>query len=395
MPDSKPNIIVIFCDDLGYGDLGCFGSKVNATPRLDKMAEEGRRFTDFYVAAPVCTPSRAALMTGCYPKRVDMASDFKDGRGVLFPGDPKGLHPDETTVASLLKSQGYATKLVGKWHLGDQPEFLPTQHGFDSYFGIPFSNDMCPDNWRNIDTWGKYPPLPLLRDDQVVGKDPNQETLTGHYLEDVLQFIRENKDGPFFLYFAHMYVHVPIYAPHRFLVNAQNGPYGAAVEHIDETTGAILDTLVELGIDDNTLVIFTSDNGSNGRNGGSNAPLRGHKGSTWEGGMREPCIMWWPGRVPAGSTCRELCTAMDLLPTAAALSGADLPDRTIDGNDIRPLIFGEEDARHYARLFLAWHKIPGRTARTLRIGRRTRTPRFHQPGRRSRHACEPIRYEPV
>ena len=343
MADRKPNVILIFCDDLGYGDLGCFGSKVNATPRLDQMAEEGMRFTDFYVAAPVCSPSRAALMTGCYPKRVDLA--FGTSRGVLFPGDAKGLNPDEVTIASLLKTQGYATKLIGKWHLGDQPEFLPTSHGFDSYFGIPYSNDMLPHNANNKKNGFDMPHLPLLRDEKVVGIDPNQASLTDYYVEDAVQFIRDNKDGPFFLYFAHMYVHLPLYAPYRFLQQAQNGPYGAAVEHIDEATGVLLDTLAELGIDDNTLVIFTSDNGSNGRSGGSNGPLRGNKGSTWEGGMREPCMMRWPGKIPSGTTCSDVCTAMDMLPTLGKLAGAEMPDdRALDGKDIRASMFGEEGA---------------------------------------------------
>ena len=350
MANQKPNVILIFCDDLGYGDLGCFGSAVNATSRLDQMAEEGMRFIDFYVAAPVCSPSRAALVTGCYPKRVDLA--FGTRRGVLFPGDPKGLNPDEMTIASLLKTEGYATKMIGKWHLGDQPEFLPTSHGFDSYFGIPYSNDMLPQNANNKVNGFDMPYLPLLRDEKVVGIDPNQASLTDYYVEDAVQFIREHKDQPFFLYFAHMYVHLPLYAPHRFLQQAQNGPYGAAVEHIDEATGILLDTLAELEIDDNTLVVFTSDNGSTGRWGASNAPLRGSKGSTWEGGMREPCIMRWPGTIPAGTTCSEVTTAMDMLPTLGKLAGASLPDdRTIDGKDISALLRGGGAGSPYDAFF--------------------------------------------
>ena len=339
--DLNPNIILIFCDDLGYGDLGCYESEVNSTPRLDQMAAEGIRFTDFYVPAPLCTPSRAGLMTGCYPKRVGLAYGYRNG--TLFPGDPLGLNPDELTLPSMLKSRGYSTKMVGKWHLGDQPEFLPTQHGFDSYFGLPYSNDMLPDHQNNEEF--RFPPLPLVREDKVVDIDPNQASLTDSYLTEAVDFIRRNKNGPFFLYFAHMYVHIPIYAPHRFLVKSRNGPYGAAVEHIDHTTGVLLDTLTELGIDENTLVLFVSDNGSGARNGGSNAPLRGNKGSTWEGGMREPCIARWKGKIQPGSICSELATTMDLLPTLTDLAGGSLPsDRITDGKDIRPLLFSEQGA---------------------------------------------------
>jgi arylsulfatase A len=338
---QAPNIILIFCDDLGYGDLSCYGSEHNRTPRLDRMADEGVRFTDFYVPAPLCTPSRAGLMTGCYPKRVGL--DYGYRNGTLFPGDPLGLNPDEITLPRVLKDRGYATKMVGKWHIGDQPEFLPEQFGFDSYFGIPFSNDMLPDHPRQDEY--QFPPLPLLRGKKVVETDPNQASLTENYLTESVNFIRDNKDGPFFLYFAHMYVHLPIYAPLTFLSQSQNGPYGAAVEHIDHTTGVILDTLSDLGIDENTLVIFTSDNGSNARNGGSNGVLRGNKGSTWEGGMREPCIIRWPGKIPAGTTCPELTTTMDFLPTLANLTGAEAPtDRDLDGHDIRSLLFSDTDS---------------------------------------------------
>jgi arylsulfatase A len=337
----QPNIILIFCDDLGYGDLTCYGSDLNRTPRLDQMASEGTRFTDLYVPAPLCTPSRAGLMTGCYPKRVGL--DYGYRNGTLFPGDPLGLNPNEITLPRILKDAGYATKMVGKWHLGDQPEFLPEQFGFDSYFGIPFSNDMLPDHPRQDEY--QFPPLPLLRGDRVVETDPNQASLTENYLTESVNFIKENKEGPFFLYFAHMYVHLPIYAPLTFLQKSQNGAYGAAVEHIDHTTGVILDTLKELGIDEDTLVIFTSDNGSNARNGGSNGPLRGNKGSTWEGGMREPCIARWPGKVPAAGVCSELATTMDFLPTLSTIAGAEAPqDRVLDGHDISGLMFGDPNA---------------------------------------------------
>lgn len=337
--NDRPNIILINCDDLGYGDLGCYGSTVNKTPALDKMAAEGVQFTDFYMASPVCSPSRGAMMTGCYPPRISFGSF--EGRWVLFPGQGVGLHPEETTIAELLQKVGYATKLVGKWHCGDQAAFLPTRHGFDSYYGLPYSNDMGVQHEDDI-----YPPLPLLRDEEVIQEQPDQSALTERYVEEAVRFIRENRGRPFFLYFAHMYVHLPLYAPERFMKGSQNGRYGAAVECIDWATAALLHELKQQGLDENTLVIFTSDNGSRARNeGGSNAPLRGTKGTTWEGGQRVPCIMRWPARIPVAQSCNELITAMDFYPTLTALGGASVPqDRIIDGKDIRPLMFAEEGA---------------------------------------------------
>ena len=330
-----PNIILVNCDDLGYGDLGCYGSCYNRTPGLDRMAEEGVRFTDFYMAAAVCTPSRAAMMTGCYPRRVGMTR-------VLFPGSATGLNPAETSVAELLRARGYATKMVGKWHCGDQPEFLPTRFGFDGYYGIPYSNDMG----RQVGDIRQRPPLPLLLDEDVLQQQPDQAALTERYLEESVRFIRENRDGPFFLYLAHMYVHVPIYAPASFLAASRNGRYGAGVECVDWGMRVLFHELERLGIDEQTLVVFTSDNGSRNRDeGGSNAPLRGRKGETWEGGLRVPCIARFPGRIPAGRVCSEIATAMDFLPTFARLAGAELPaDRAIDGADITPLLCEPETA---------------------------------------------------
>jgi arylsulfatase A len=343
---SKPNIILINCDDLGYGDLACYGSPLNKTPYLDRMAEEGVRFTDYHVMSPVCSASRAAMLTGCYPQRVGID-------GVLFPNDPIGLNLDEVTIGDVLKGQGYRTKIVGKWHCGDQPEFLPTNHGFDEYYGLPYSNDMGiqgkPENHA------KRVPLPLLRDDDVIQEQPDQRGLTERYTEECVRFIRDEKDGPFFLYLAHMYVHVPLFVPRRFLKQAENGGYGGAVECIDWVTGVIFDELQRQGLDENTMVIFTSDNGSRGRGeGGSNAPLRGGKFTTWEGGQRVPCIVRWPGNVPAGRVCDELVTSMDFMPTFARMVGTTEPqDRTIDGKDISPLLFGNEGATSPHETF--WH----------------------------------------
>jgi len=348
---KQPNIIVIFCDDLGYGDLGCYGSEVNRTPRLDQMAAEGMRFTDFYVACSVCSPSRAALMTGCYPRRVGLekGESFK----VLRPVDPIGLNPEEMSMATMLKKQGYRTGMVGKWHLGDQEPFLPTNHGFDSYFGLPYSNDMNRMGKPDYELGMTFPLLPLMSQDKVIAMDPNQASLTEIYTEKARRFIHESKDGPFFLYFSHMYVHTPIYTPMDFLYKSNNGPYGAAVEHIDHCTGVLLDTLKELGLAEDTLIVFSSDNGSNGNDGGSNAPLRGRKGTGWEGGFREPGIMYWPGTIKAGSTCERLTTTMDLLPTFATLAGAELPaDRKLDGLDISPVLRGKpEQAEECEKFF--------------------------------------------
>ena len=339
MSSSKPNIILVNCDDLGYGDLGCYGSTVNLTPTLDRMAQEGVRFTDFYMASPVCSPSRGAMMTGCYPKRIGFG-DF-DGQIVLFPGQGVGLNADEITVAEILKEQGYATMLVGKWHCGDQPEFMPTRHGFDHYYGIPYSNDMGRQPGRE----NQFPPLPLLCDEEVIQEQPDQAALTERYVEQAVRFIRSNNERPFFLYFAHTYVHLPIYPPEPFLKRSENGRYGGAVEHIDWSMAVMLDELRRLGLDDNTLVVFTSDNGSRGQEGGSNGALRGRKGTTWEGGQRVPCLMRFPGRIPAGIVNSEIATAMDFLPTFAGLAGAEAPsDRAIDGKDIQPLMFGENGA---------------------------------------------------
>ena len=332
----KPNFVVIFCDDLGYGDLGCYGSTKNRTPNIDQLSREGMRFTDFYSSSPVCTPSRASLMTGCYPRRVGMHEDFT-GHWVLIPRSRRGLNAEEVTVAEALKTQGYATACIGKWHLGDQPEHQPTRHGFDQYYGIPYSNDM--QQLKRGD-----PPLPLVQQEKVIEAPADQATLTQRYTEQAIAFIKANHSNPFFLYLPHTFPHLPLFASPAFHGKSANGRYGDSVEEIDWSTGEILRCLDELKLADKTLVLFTSDNGSNGRNGGSNVPLSGKKGSTMEGGMRVPMIARWPGTIPAGSTCSELATTMDVLPTFCSLSGAELPRVTIDGYDIRRLLTGAENA---------------------------------------------------
>ena len=336
---DRPNIILINCDDLGYGDLGCYGSTRNATPHLDRLAAEGMRFSDFYMASSVCSPSRGAMLTGCYPQRIGFGQ-FERGL-VLFPGDAEGLHPDEQTMADLLKRRGYATQIVGKWHCGDQPEFLPTRHGFDHYYGIPYSNDMGRQRSKPPN-----PPLPLLLDETVIQQQPDQAALTERYVEACNEFIRENAGRPFFLYLAHMYVHLPIYAPENFLRASRNGRYGAGVACMDWSVGALLHTLETLGLRENTLIVFTSDNGSRARGeGGSNDPLRGYKTQSWEGGFRVPGVFCWPGQIPAGTSCDLVSAAFDLLPTFVRLAGGTVPaDRVIDGRDLSPHLFAEPGA---------------------------------------------------
>ena len=343
----KPNLVIINIDDLGYGDIGPFGSTLNRTPNLDRMASEGRRLTTFY-AAPLCSPSRSALMTGCYPKRVLPIPH------VLFPNDDIGLAPSETTVAEVLKSAGYATGIVGKWHLGDQPEFLPTRQGFDEWFGLPYSNDMGPAADGVKSSFGaplptsrgdSQPPLPLMRGETVVQRvlALDQTRLVTRYTEEALRFIRTHKDERFFLYLAHNAVHFPLYPGDRFRGKSGNGLYGDWVEEVDWSVGEVLNTLRTQGLAEKTLVIFTSDNGGTSR--GVNRPLRGYKGSTWEGGVRVPTIAWWPGKIPAGTSSGAICGMFDILPTFAALAGAAVPgDRKIDGADIRSVLVGDADA---------------------------------------------------
>jgi arylsulfatase len=340
---GKPNFVIIFTDDQGYGDVGCYGAEGFKTPNLDSMASEGIIFTDFY-AAPACTPSRAALLTGCYAQRVGLPMVVRP------PGPPMvgeewklGLNPEEETIAELLKQEGYSTGIIGKWHLGHHAEFLPTNQGFDYYFGIPYSNDMNPQNRE------KYPPLPILESwmtDSMFILDtfelnPEMSKLTTLYTERAINFIEDNRNQPFFLYLAHTMPHIPIGVSEKFKEKSEQGLYGDVMMEIDWSVGQVLTKLKKLNLEKKTLVIFTSDNGPwlvFGNHGGSTGPLRGSKGTTFEGGVRVPCIMKWPGRIPAGKVCNQMATTMDFLPTFVKLAGANLPEKTIDGKDIWPLI---------------------------------------------------------
>ena len=332
LADQKPNFIVVFCDDLGYADIGPFGSKTHDTPVLDRMAREGIRLTDFYSTCSVCTPSRSSLMTGCYPRRVNMHVD-QQNRCVLFPAARKGLNPSEITVAEVLKTRGYATMAVGKWHLGDHPDFMPTNQGFDHYFGIPYSNDM---NRQQV-------PLPLVRDLTTIASGVQKDTsITRQYTEEAVKFIHANKSHPFFLYLPHTAVHLPLVPAKRFRGKSRDGLYGDWVQEIDWSMGELFKALDECGIDKQTLVLFTSDNGSARAKQGSNLPLRGRKGQTDEGGMRVPCVVRWPGRIPAGTSSDAITSTLDVLPTLAHLAGANPPaDRKIDGKNIWPILSGK------------------------------------------------------
>ena len=346
---SPPNFVLIFMDDQGYQDVGVFGSKTIKTPNLDKMAKGGMKFTDFYSLAAVCSPSRAGLMTGCYPPRVGITK-------VLFPRDKIGLNPNETTIAEVLKTRNYSTAAIGKWHIGHLPQFLPTNHGFDSYYGIPYSNDMdgikgknrnLDRAWieRDISPWN----VPLLRNTKEIERPVNQNNITKRYTLEAQKFIKKNKNKPFFLYLPHSMPHIPLFVSDEFYSNNPKEAYIRTIQEIDHSVGQILETIKEEGIDNNTLVIFTSDNGpwhlKLRHHGGSALPLRGAKFSTWEGGMRVPTIMRWPGKIPSGSVCKEIAAACDLLPTFAELADAELPKRKIDGKNIWKLMSGETNAK--------------------------------------------------
>ncbi|MDX1980236.1 MAG: sulfatase [Bryobacteraceae bacterium] len=359
--EQPPNIILILADDQGYGDLGCYGSPHIRTPNIDRMAREGARFTDFY-AQPMCGPSRAAILTGCYPVRNSLMFNH-------IPRARTGIHPNEVTMAELLKHRGYSTMIVGKWHLGDAPPFRPMRHGFDEWFGLPYSNDMWPYHPKvrtpepehprltaarkraemtGYDGQGQtypanwFPDLPLMSNDEVVELNPDQSRLTERYCDAALGFIRRNRAKPFFLYLAHSMPHAPLFAGKQFEGRSLRGRYGDAVEEIDASTGRIVSLLKELGLSGRTLVIYTSDNGPwapYGIDAGSAGPLRGAKGSTLEGGMRVPMVAWWPGRIAAGNVTSEVAASIDFLPTFGKLAGAGPPKQgAIDGRDIWPLM---------------------------------------------------------
>jgi len=347
-PAKKPNFIVILADDLGYGDLGCYGHPSIRTPNLDKMAAEGQKWTDFYVADGVCTPSRAALLTGRLPVRSGMCNDEEPR--VLFPYSAGGLPHDEITIAEALRSVGYKSACIGKWHLGHLPQYLPTSHGFDYYYGLPYSNDMeCKDkrawtveglaiaktDWFNV---------PLMRNEEIIERPANQHTLTKRYTDEAVKFIKQNKNNPFFLYFAHTFPHAPLFASKDFEGKSKRGIYGDVVEELDWSVGQILKTLKDEKIAENTFVIFTSDNGPwliKERFGGSAGLLRDGKNTTWEGGMREPCIMYWQGKIKP-AVINDMGSTMDLLPTFCSLAGAKAPtDRILDGYDLSNVLFGK------------------------------------------------------
>ncbi|SEC72594.1 Arylsulfatase A [Maribacter dokdonensis] len=355
--NSKPNIVIVFTDDQGYQDVGVFGSPLISTPNLDNMAKNGIKFTDFYSASSVCSPSRAALLTGSYPNRVGVPE-------VLWPNLPGGLSNAETTIANMLKTQNYATACIGKWHLGDEQEYLPISQGFDMYYGIPFSNDMSVnpkskisknivfregmtlDSLREKKWRGSR--VPLFEQDEVIEYPVNQSTITQRYTEQAIHFIKENKNERFFLYLAHSMPHVPLYASASFKGKSKRGLYGDAIEEIDWSVGEILRTLKEQGLDENTLVIFTSDNGpwtSRGEHGGSALPLRGHKNETFEGGFRVPMIAQWNGKIKPASVSDKVISTIDVLPTVAYLTGADLPEKKIDGKNIWPILSGKQNKK--------------------------------------------------
>ncbi len=343
-----PNVVIIFTDDQGYSDVGCYGAKGFQTPNLDRMAAEGVRFTDFYVAQAVCSASRTALLTGCYPNRLGIL-------GALNPKSLTGISDKEMTIAQVLKQRGYATAIFGKWHLGFQPQFLPTRHGFDEYFGLPYSNDMIP-RPNNRD----YPPLPLIEGDKTIATNPDINQLTRRYTERAVEFIERNKDRPFFLYVPHTMPHVPLGVSERFRGKSEQGLYGDVMMEIDWSVGEILGAIKKQKLDANTLVFFSCDNGpwlSYGNHAGSASGLREGKGTSFEGGVREPFIVRWPSKIPAGRVCREPAMTIDILPTVARAAGAPLPPLPVDGLDIGHLLWGAPDARSpHEAFYFYWNR---------------------------------------
>ncbi len=388
--NQRPNIVLIFTDDQGYGDLSCFGSQTISTPNIDALAENGMKFTDFHVSSAVCTPSRASLLTGCYPDRVSLPNVlFPDGSWGSNPNI--GLNPEEETIAELLKEQGYATAMAGKWHLGHKPKFLPTQHGFDQYLGVPYSNDMpiesgmkladdvllrngmtrdMINNYKELEIENKRYNTPLMKDGEVIEFPADQATLTKRYTEFCVDFINEQTSkSPFFVYLAHTMPHIPIYASKAFAGISKGGLYGDVIEEIDWSVGEVVKALEENGALENTLVIFTSDNGpwlSFGNHGGSAGVLRGGKFDAWEGGFRVPAVMAWPRKIPKGSTSHQLATTLDILPTLVEITGAKYPSKKIDGQSILSLLKGEKMEELEDRYF---YYFGGRKVKAVRKGR--------------------------
>jgi len=387
-PPRTPNIVIIYIDDMGYADIGPFGAKGYSTPHLDKMADEGMKFTSFYSAQAVCSASRAALMTGCYANRVGIT-------GALFPNSPVGISDHEMTIAQLCKQKNYATAIFGKWHLGDAPQFLPTRHGFDEYFGLPYSNDMWPINPVNF-TW---PPLPLVDQERVINPnvdDAVQNQLTTLYTERAVSFIERNKDRPFFLYVPHTMVHVPLHVSDKFRGKTTRGLFGDCVEEIDWSVGQILGTIKKCGLDGDTFVFFCSDNGPwlcYGDHAGSAYPLREGKMTSWDGGVREPTLMRWPGHIPAGKVCDAPLMTIDMLPTIARLIGGRLPEHKIDGLDISDVITGKTADSPHEVLYFYFNK---NDLEALRSGKwKLELPRHYGSlnGRSGGHGGMPAEYE--
>lgn len=348
--ETLPNIVIVFTDDQGFQDLGCFGSPDILTPNIDQMAREGARFTNFYSSQGVCSASRSSLLTGNYANRMDI-------HGALFPRATRGLNHNEVTIAEMLKPLGYATAIYGKWHLGDHPDYLPTNHGFDEYFGLPFSNDMWPHHPSNDHF--NFEPLPLIEGDSVIDYLDDQSMLTTWYTEKAVDFIERKKDQPFFLYVPHSMPHVPLFVSDKFKGKSEAGLYGDVIMEIDWSVGEILSALKRNQLDDNTLVIFTSDNGpwlSYGEHSGRALPLREGKGTALEGGVREPTVMRWPGKIPAGTDITQPGMTIDILPTIAALTGGKLPDHTIDGKNIWPLITAQPGATNPHEAYYFYYK---------------------------------------
>jgi arylsulfatase len=368
MKPSLPNIVLILMDDMGYGDIGRTGANQYETPNLNRLAVQGMQFTWYYCPQAVSSASRAGLLTGCYPNRVGIS-------GALMPWATNGINPDETTIAEMLKSKGYHTGAIGKWHLGHHRMFLPLQHGFDEYYGLPYSNDMWPVDFDGVpiklkDTTSnkmKYPPLPLIEGNEKVGEIPDlkgMDKLTTDYTARAVKFINSHKEEPFFLYFPQSMVHIPLGVSEKFRGKSRQGLYGDVMMEVDWSIGEVLKALKDNGLEKNTLVIFTSDNGpwlNFGNHAGTTGGLREGKGTSWEGGQRVPCIMRWPGVIPAGEICNKLASSIDLLPTFAEITGAKLPDKKIDGVSILPLMLAEKDAypRHEFYYYYQQNSLEG------------------------------------